>query len=195
MVPPETLAFLRTGEVPADVRERRDGWILLTHAERGEWTVFSGAARKEFADGFYSVIDWRENARGLHNPTTPFVGGKGAGLFRLTEAGCDVPPFFVVTAEAFRRFLDHNQLQPRLTAMVADAAGMHEQDAEIASRCRDAILNAEVPAGVLKAITDLLPQLGAERVAVRSSATVEDSDEHSWAGRFESVLDVASEDL
>lgn len=195
MVPPETLTFLRTGDVPDDIRERRDGWILLTHAERGEWSVFSGAARQEFADRFYSVIDWRENARGLHNPTTPFVGGKGAGLFRLTEAGCDVPPFFVVTAAAYRRFLEHNQLQPRLTEMLAEAAGSHELDTEIAARCKDAILSAEVPAGTMAAVNDLLPQLGVERVAVRSSATVEDSDDHSWAGRFDSVLDVASKDL
>jgi len=195
MVPPETQEFLRTGRVPADLADRRLGWVLVTHAARGEWTVYSGSAKERFEDEFYAVIDWRENARGLHNPTAPFVGGKGAGLFRLIEAGCDVPPFFVVTAEAFQRMLRLNNLERPLRELVEASRESPDGRAACAERCRALIMDAEVPIGTLAAVTELVPQLRADRLAVRSSATVEDAESASWAGRFESVLDVSSDGL
>jgi phosphohistidine swiveling domain-containing protein len=192
MVPPETQEFLLTGVVPEDLPARRDGWTLVTHAARHEWRVYSGESKREFEDGFYSVIDWRENARGLHNPTSSFVGGKGSGLFRLVEAGCDVPPFFVVTTEAFRRFIRHNNLAEPLRELVLQVKEDPQRGADLALRCRDLIKGGEVPTGTFAAITELVPQLGAGRLAVRSSATVEDAEEFSWAGRFETILDVTA---
>ena len=35
----------------------------------------------------------------------PSVGGKGASLGEMTAVGLPVPPAFVVTAQAFRRYL------------------------------------------------------------------------------------------
>jgi len=53
----------------------------------------------------------------------------------------------------------------------------------------------ELPADVEHEIYQAFDHLKAERVAVRSSAVVEDSSSASWAGQLESYLNVKREDL
>ena len=49
------------------------------------------------------------------------VGGKGASLARLVNAGLPVPDGFQITTAAYRAFVDENALQPRiLEALQAD---------------------------------------------------------------------------
>lgn len=90
----------------------------------------------------------------------PLVGGKGASLGEMTNAGILVPPGFVVTTETYRQFY-----------------------------------NQELPADVQEEILAAFASLGAERVAVRSSAVAEDSLSASWAGQLESFLNVTKEKL
>lgn len=54
----------------------------------------------------------------LNDPqaTLEFVGGKGASLARLVNAGFPVPEGFHITTEAYRRFVDENELQPDIDA-------------------------------------------------------------------------------
>jgi pyruvate,water dikinase len=63
-------------------------------------------------------------------------------------------------------------------------------DAGASRRARAAILSAEVPEEVARAVRKALENLGAERVAVRSSATVEDGAGGSLAGQFDTALGV-----
>ena len=194
MVPPEIQLFLRSTELPSDLVDRRKGWALVTHAARGEWRILSGTAKEEFEDSFYSIIDWRENARGLHTPIDSFVGGKGTGLFKLVQAGCDVPPFYVVTTEAFKRIMRHNGIESEIGELFRDIQN-GEDRRSLAGRCRELILSCTIPPRFEKAIAEVFPQLVTDRVAVRSSATVEDAEDASWAGRFESVLNVDANGL
>jgi len=52
-----------------------------------------------------------------------------------------------------------------------------------------------IPKELEKEILAAFDKIGAERVAVRSSATVEDSQSASWAGQFETYLNISREDL
>ena len=93
------------------------------------------------------------------------VGGKAVGLGSLLRAGQRVPASFVVTCDAFADFV---------------ASG----DAEGAGKLRDE---------VRQALADGYDALCAERqatvtVAVRSSATAEDSRDASFAGQFRTYL-------
>jgi phosphohistidine swiveling domain-containing protein len=195
LVPPEILNYLATGTVPSDVGARRKGWVLTRHAGRNEWQILVGQERERFLDEFYSVIDWRENARGVHTPGTPFVGGKGLGLFKLAEAGVAPPPFFVLTTHAFRRFMQINGLLPRLAEEIAALTDEPEVVGRVSRTLRSHVEAGDVPPFVLSAIEGAWPELGVESAAVRSSATVEDAELRSWAGRFESVLGVNLKDL
>jgi pyruvate,water dikinase len=130
------------------------------------------------------------------------VGGKGASLGELTRAGVAVPPGFVVTVDAFAAAMaaidPSGALRAELSALdAADLAGI----AAAAARLRALVTAAELPDDVYAAISVGYAKLAAggsgremlinADVAVRSSATVEDSAEASFAGLQDSYLGVS----
>jgi pyruvate, water dikinase len=129
------------------------------------------------------------------------VGGKGASLGELARAGVAVPPGFVITVEAFAAAMAGIDPDGALRGGVealdgADAAAI----TRVASRARERVTAAPLPARVATAIEAgyaalAAPGAGASRggapdVAVRSSATVEDSAEASFAGLQDTYLGV-----
>ncbi len=123
------------------------------------------------------------------------VGGKGANLGELTRASIPVPPGFVVTADSYFRFLQHNSLEPLLkkdlfNLDVHDSRGLNER----AARIRQRILDAPMPAHIAAEIREAYHQLGEGAVAVRSSATAEDLPEASFAGQQSTFLNVVGAD-
>jgi len=123
------------------------------------------------------------------------VGGKGANLGELTRAGIPVPPGFVVTADAYFRFLQRGGLEPVLRKElfkldVHDSRTLNER----AARIRERIMAAEMPATIAAEIREAYRALGDGAVAVRSSATAEDLPEASFAGQQSTFLNVVGED-
>lgn len=117
------------------------------------------------------------------------VGGKGASLGELTKAGIAVPPGFVVCTEAFRQFMaatdSGNEICRSVAALAAeDHASISNASATIRHRLESALLPAEVK----DAIVAEYESLGAGTVAVRSSATSEDSEDASFAGLQDTFL-------
>jgi phosphohistidine swiveling domain-containing protein len=90
-------------------------------------------------------------------PAVEMVGGKAASLFALASRGFRVPPFFVLTASAYRARVD----------------GRIPDELKIAVRRSWDALGGD-----------------AHEYAVRSSGLAEDSADFSYAGVFETVLDV-----
>lgn len=125
------------------------------------------------------------------------VGGKAHGLAAMTAAGLPVAPGFVITAGAYRRFLDQDNLR-RGIAAVLDETDATTPDGRALAERRIADLLAQVPpppavvAEVTAAYHELCRTTGTDDVpvAVRSSATAEDSTLDSFAGEFESWVDV-----
>ncbi|MGI9576854.1 MAG: PEP/pyruvate-binding domain-containing protein, partial [Microthrixaceae bacterium] len=112
------------------------------------------------------------------------LGGKGASLDRLVGLELLVPPSGVVTTTAYRRFVAESSLE-RLTADIRGGAdpSVAEVDA--------AFLAVEPPEEMARAAVDLARRVGGgAHLAVRSSATVEDLAESSFAGQYRSLLDV-----
>src|SRR3989338_6797679 len=48
----------------------------------------------------------------------PIVGGKGANLGEMTNAGFPVPPGFIVTAHAYFDFIKKNNLDKKITHLL-----------------------------------------------------------------------------
>ena len=121
------------------------------------------------------------------------VGGKGASLGELTRAGIAVPPGFVVTVEAFAAAMAAVDPSGAHRASVeALGAGDLAGIARTAARLRALVTEAPLPAEVASAISAGYAALGADLdVAVRSSATVEDSAEASFAGLQDTYLGVS----
>jgi phosphohistidine swiveling domain-containing protein len=107
---------------------------------------------------------------------THLVGGKGLRLAEMAQAGLPVLPGFCVTTIAYRAFLSHNGLETMVSA--GDETSV-----------RDHIATAELPPYVASAIREAYEALRGP-VAVRSSATAEDSQDASFAGQYDTFLNV-----
>ncbi|MEA2227102.1 MAG: hypothetical protein QOF04_732 [Solirubrobacteraceae bacterium] len=129
------------------------------------------------------------------------VGGKAASLGTMLEAGLPVPPGFAVTTTAFADHLATDGLGERIAAAL-QAIDLDDSDALEAGAAgvRELLEAASMPEAVAAAITtayaDLCAQSGGEPVpvAVRSSATAEDSADASFAGQQDTYLWVVGED-
>lgn len=120
---------------------------------------------------------------------TNIAGGKGASLGEMTQANIPVPPGFVVLTESFERFLTELELHEEIQAQLDQVNHQELETVERASEhIRSLILGMEMPDDIQDAIYNSFDELGAEFVAVRSSATAEDGSAASWAGELESYL-------
>jgi len=132
----------------------------------------------------------------LSKSDTQIAGGKGASLGEMTQAGMPVPPGFVVLASAFEKFLQEEQLSVDIEAILKDVN--HEDTNSVdgtSVKIQAMILNVPIPKDIQKEIVSGFEKLGANYVAVRSSATVEDSSSASWAGELETYLNVTEKNL
>lgn len=125
-----------------------------------------------------------------------WAGGKGANLGELTRAGFPVPPGFVVGATAYAAAIDAADARPRLATIlhaidVEDAAALTSAADAARAVIDDIAIPDDVTAEILAAYADLGPEVA---VAVRSSATAEDTAALSFAGMHESMLNIRGED-
>ncbi len=121
------------------------------------------------------------------------VGGKGAGLGELTRAGNAVPPGFVVTTAAFESFLGAIDGDAAIggTVEALDPGNLDELSrvcGKIRERIAAAAVCAEIEEAVAGAYGELCEGDSEAPVAVRSSATCEDSEDASFAGLQDTYL-------
>jgi phosphohistidine swiveling domain-containing protein len=98
------------------------------------------------------------------------AGVKAANEAALHKAGFNVPEGFVLTTEAFERFVSFK------------AIGLGDET--------EAIANAAMPHEIAEALEHAAAALGSTPLAVRSSAVAEDLPGASFAGQYETVLNV-----
>ena len=124
------------------------------------------------------------------------AGGKGASLGEMTDFKIPVPPGFVVLADAFDMFLGEVDLVQEIEAQLKKVNYDDVNSVDKASNViRDLIHDAKMPEDLEKEIEAEFKKLGAKFVAVRSSATAEDSSIASWAGELETYLNTTDKTL
>jgi pyruvate,water dikinase len=128
------------------------------------------------------------------------VGGKGANLGEMTAAGLPIPPGFIVSIDGYRAFYEANKLGPRVAAELAnldpdDPAALDRVSAALQSLVHATPMPEALRADIAEAFAALVQGSRSPRVAVRSSATAEDTAQFSFAGMFESYLNVRADDL
>lgn len=123
------------------------------------------------------------------------AGGKGANLGELTRAGFPVPEGFVITAGAYLAALDQGGVRQRIRTLQGGLeAGNPEALKRAAYELRQLVQNAGIPKAIEQAILTRYRALGKNaRVAVRSSATSEDTAGFSFAGMHETFTNVSGE--
>ena len=127
------------------------------------------------------------------------AGGKGASLGEMTQAKIPVPPGFVVLASAFDRFLEETDVGSAIESALHKVDHRDVNSVEVASeKIRTHIAREKMPKDLESEIVSsykILVRGGLAPVAVRSSATAEDSKTASWAGELETYLNVTEKNL
>jgi pyruvate,water dikinase len=133
--------------------------------------------------------------RDVSKDDIPLVGGKGANLGEMTNAGIPVPPGFIVTADAYFDFVERSGLQDKIKAIL-DPVNVHDSRPlqEAAEKVQQLILEADVPEDIAAEVKKAYLEMGDGLVAVRSSATAEDLPEASFAGQQATFLNVEGPD-
>src|SRR3569833_1316818 len=113
------------------------------------------------------------DAAGAH-PDVRVLGGKGARLAEMMNAGLSVPPGFCITVHALRE---------------------HLRDSGVTGGDDFAVVRAQLaatplPAELARDSVSAYERIGRPRVAVRSSSIAEDSAAQSFAGQHDTILDV-----
>ncbi len=133
------------------------------------------------------------------------VGGKNASLGEmireLKEEGVNVPYGFALTADSYWYLLDYNNLREKIREVLEDLdthdiKGLKEKT----KKARELIFNAELPEDLKNEIVEAYKKLSEyygedeSDVAVRSSATIEDLPDASFAGQQDTYLNVKGVD-
>jgi len=137
-----------------------------------------------------------KNFKHLTYKDVGIAGGKGASLGEMTQVGLLIPPGFVVLASAFDRFLEETDLEMEISSALKRVNYKDVNSVDKASNViRDLIHDKIMPADIKKEILAEFKKLKVKFVAVRSSATAEDSSVASWAGELETYLDTTEKML
>jgi pyruvate,water dikinase len=114
------------------------------------------------------------------------VGGKGANLGELRHAGFPTPPGFVITAAAYLRVLEENGVRAALAELHEKSLVDGANAAALGAEARAKIEALELPRWFFDEVAAAYRSFGTDlRVAVRSSATAEDTAAASFAGMNE----------
>ena len=123
------------------------------------------------------------------------VGGKGANLGELLRAGLPVPPGFAITADAFLEALEEAGVRDELREVFASASSREAELDVVSAELRSLVAKATLPSAIRAAVLDAYHTMGNDVVvAVRSSATAEDTGTSSFAGMHTTFTNVVGDD-
>lgn len=126
--------------------------------------------------------------------SSALVGGKTLNAANMMREGFKVPDGFCITTDAYTDFINHNRIAKTIDMEIGRKSLDEMRWEEIwdaALRIRTVFLSATMPDDLSREIVKLSRSLfSKQRLAVRSSAPGEDSDEISFAGLHESLLNI-----
>ena len=130
------------------------------------------------------------------------AGGKGASLGEMSKVKIPVPPGFIILTDAFEYFMNETPKSPvaktdlnveaQLKKVNFDDTNSIDQASNV---IRDIMNDTKMPKILNDEIKKGFKKLKAKYVAVRSSATAEDSGVASWAGELETYLNTTEKNL
>jgi len=147
----------------------------------------------------------------LNKDSINIAGGKGANLAEIYNLKIQVPPGFVITAQAYDYFIEKAGLKEKIRKLLKK---INYEDTkqldELTKQVRELIISSKIPKEIEEEIIESYENLDAEFselkdktahdilektskgifVAVRSSATSEDLEDASFAGQQETFLNI-----
>lgn len=127
-----------------------------------------------------------------------YVGGKNANLGEMIRAGFPVPEGFAITVTAYYKFLKENSLDEKIKHLLG-TVNYDNTDSitQVSLHIKKLIKTSPIPDDIVKEIFSIYEKMtvkyDAAYVAIRSSATSEDSKGASFAGQQETYLNIKGE--
>ncbi|GAB2559424.1 phosphoenolpyruvate synthase [Gracilibacillus alcaliphilus] len=121
------------------------------------------------------------------------VGGKGLNLGELLKIpDLQVPEGFCITTAGYQNVISKNDIYIKLLNQLVELkAEDRERISEISQKLRQTITETEIPSNMVKEVFQTLSEFGEEHAyAVRSSATAEDLANASFAGQYDTYLNI-----
>ncbi len=120
------------------------------------------------------------------------AGSKGAALARMIKGRIPVPSGFVVTTDTFRSVTDG--IRDDLLQLGVSRSTSENALKKASHHIRRLLLDASFPRGAASRIRAQWKAIGSPAVSVRSSSTAEDLADASFAGQYDSYLNVITFD-
>ncbi|MDQ2087307.1 PEP/pyruvate-binding domain-containing protein [Herbivorax sp. ANBcel31] len=134
------------------------------------------------------------NTKLLRNVTKDdfsLAGGKAANLGEMIKAGLPVPEGFVVSTDAYDKFIEANNFKDKIENILKNINKDNLKEMEKASNKIQELFEAgSIPEDVLFDINKCYELIGNPETAVRSSSTAEDLPGFSFAGQYSTYLNV-----
>ena len=119
------------------------------------------------------------------------LGGKAVNLGKLIQNDFPVPEGFVITTEAYSLFLKNNNLVELINNKLSNVDYSNYDTIESCSNeIQEAIKKSTLPLEVVERTKEAYDNLYTTSVAVRSSATAEDLPTASFAGQYDTFLNL-----
>jgi pyruvate,water dikinase len=126
------------------------------------------------------------------------VGGKALNLGKLINFDFNIPKGFALTINAYKLFLEQNNISEMINTLTSQNYNENNLKQDInfdeIAQIHNLILKGHFSSEIKENIKKLYIDLRLKSVAVRSSATIEDLPEASFAGQYESYLNLKNFD-
>lgn len=123
------------------------------------------------------------------------IGGKALNLGKLSSAGFNIPPAFVVSVNTYDSFIK-NELENKISEILTSIDFKNENSIlKGCSTIRNLIKSEKLPEYLFLEINDKIKSLPDGYYAVRSSAVAEDLEDASFAGQLDSFLNIKKENI
>ncbi|MFB1050817.1 PEP/pyruvate-binding domain-containing protein [Paraliobacillus sp. JSM ZJ581] len=117
-------------------------------------------------------------------------GGKCKNTHELIQLGLNVPKAFCITTLAYQKFISFNKLASELQRLKNKYSSEKINLTEYSSTISSLFRNASIPPDIRSEISKKYSDLNLHKIAVRSSAILEDLNSASFAGQHETYLNV-----
>ena len=129
-------------------------------------------------------------------PNINLYGGKGANLIKLVKEGFDVPYGFIINTNSYKEFLESSEYSKQITELLTKEFNSRDI-LQHSTRLKSLILKSKIPEVVMQELKISYNQFRngieeSDSFAVRSSATIEDSNKFSFAGQADTYLFINS---
>lgn len=135
-----------------------------------------------------------KNLKKISRKDVDIAGGKASSLGELIKIKAPVPNGFVILSNIFNNLFKENEIKIESLFKKINYKDINSIR-KISKQIQKLVLNFKIGKEIKKEILKEFLKLKTQKVAVRSSATAEDSSTASWAGELETYLNVGRRNL